>query len=263
MWSFVKKSILSALVLAVAIATTGAATNPLGAQTAKEQIALGDREYAEHKAQSALDAYLKALSLEAKNYEALWKAARVETDLAELAPKGALQDSLMTAATSHAAAAIVVNPRDAEGHFCAARAAGRKALTLGTRDRIKYAKVVRLESLEALKADSLHPGALHVLGMWNAEIMRINGLARAFAKAFLGGDVFALASWNEAQRLLELAVKVDPTRIVHRLDLAGIYTDRGDKARAREQYEIIAKAPLHDAIDTLYKQQAAERLRKL
>ncbi len=263
MWSCVKKSVLPALVLAVAIATTDAAAHPLGAQTAKDQIALGDREYAEHKAQSALDSYMKALSVEAKNYEALWKAARVETDLSELAPKGARQDSLMTAATVHAAAAIGVNPRDAEGHFCAARVAGRKALTLGTRDRIKYAKIVRLESLDALKADSLHPGALHVLGMWNAEIMRINGLARIFAKSFLGADVFSRASWSEAQRLLELAVKVDPTRIVHRLDLAAIYTDRGDKARAREQYEFIAKAPLHDATDALYKQQAAERLRKL
>ena len=218
MWSYVRKSVPSALVLAVAIAATGATPHPLGAQTAKDQIAFGDREYAEHKTQSALDSYMKPLSLEAKNYEALWKASR---------------------------------------------AAGRKALTPGTRDRIKYANIVRLESLDALKADSLHSGALHVLGMWSAEIMRINGLARAFAKAFLGADVFALASWNEAQRLLELAVKVDSTRIVHRLDLAAIYADHGDKARAREQYEIIAKAPLHDATDPLYKEQAAERLRKL
>jgi tetratricopeptide (TPR) repeat protein len=263
MWSWMRKSTLPALVLALAIATTGAAAHSLGAQTARDQIALGDREYAARNAQSALDFYTKALSLEAKNYEALWKASLAETDLAELAPKGALQDSLLNVATVHAAAAIGVNPHDAEGHFCAARVAGRKALTLGTRDRIKYAKIVRLEALDALKADSLHPGALDVLGMWNAEIMRINGLARAFAKAFLGADIFALASWDEAQRLLELAVKGDPARIVHRLDLAGIYADRGDKARAREQYEIIAKAPLHDATDPLYKQQAAERLRKL
>ena len=263
MRSCVRKSVLPALVLAVALAMTGAAARPLNAQSAKDQITLGDRAYAEHRAPTALDFYTKALALEGKNYEALWKAARVETDLAEVAPKGALQDSLMALATAHAASAIGVNPRDAEGHFCAARAAGRKAQTLGTRDRIKYAKIVRSESLDALRADSLHPGALHVLGMWNAEIMRINGLSRAVAKTFLGADVFARASWPEAQRLLELAVKVDPTRIVHRLDLAAIYADRGDTARAREQYEIIAQAPLHDATDPLYKQQAAERLRKL
>lgn len=263
MCSLSKKSALPVLLLAVALAASTAVARPLGAQAARDQIALGDRDYADHKAQSALEAYTKALALEAKNYEALWKAARVETDLAELAPKGPPRDALMNAATAHAEAAVAINPRDAEGHFCAARAAGRKALTLGTRDRIKYAKVVRNEAIEALKADSLHPGALHVLGMWNAEIMRINGFSRAFAKAFLGADVFSLASWDEAQRLMELSVKVDPTRIVHRLDLAGIYADRGDKAHAREQYEIIANTPLHDATDPLYKQQAAERLRKL
>ena len=94
-----------------------------------------------------------------------------------------------------------------------------KALSLGTMERIKYAKLIRLEALEALKYDSLHSGALHVLGSWNAEIMRVNGLERAFAKRFLGAEVFSQASWSEAQRLLEKAVQVDPDRLVHHLDL--------------------------------------------
>jgi Tfp pilus assembly protein PilF len=99
--------------------------------------------------------------------------------------------------------------------------------------------------------------------MWNAEIMRVNGLARAFAKAFLGAGVFSLASWDEAQRLLEQSVHNDPARIVHHLDLGMIYADRGDKAKATAQFEWIAKAPIVEYNDELYKKQAAERQRKL
>lgn len=233
------------------------------AQTAAEHLALGDRDYAERKAPSARQHFLQALAIEPKNYEALWKASRVETDLAESLANGPARDSAMTNAKRHAEDAIVVKPDDAEGHFSLARALGRKALAVGTMDRIRYAKVVRAEALEALRHDSTHAGALHVLGMWHAEVMRVNGLARAFARTFLGAQVFGLASWDSAQALLERSVRYDAVRIVHHLDLGAIYADRGDKARAREQFTLIERAPIREYNDALYKHQAAERLRKL
>jgi tetratricopeptide (TPR) repeat protein len=233
------------------------------AQSAAEHVALGDAAYDQRRPQEAREHFLKAIAADARNYEALWKASRVEVDLAEAAPKGVAMDSLMAAASSHAEAAIAARPADAEGHFSLARAMGRKALSVGTMDRIRYSKIVRSEALDALKYDSTHAGGLHVLGMWNAEIMRVNGFARAFAKTFLGAQVFGLANWDEAQRLLEAAVRHDPKRIVHRLDLAGIYADRGDKAKAKELYEWIATAPIIETNDDLYKRQAAERLKKL
>ena len=43
---------------------------------------------------------------------------------------------------------------------------------------------------------------MHVMGMWNAEVMRLNGMSRFMAKNFLGGRVFESANWNDAQRYL-------------------------------------------------------------
>jgi tetratricopeptide (TPR) repeat protein len=232
-------------------------------QTAAEHIALGDRAYAERQASAALDQYHLALSLEPKNYEALCKASRTEIDIAEGYEAGATHDALQARAQREAEAAIAVNPRRADGHFALARALGRKALSLGTMDRIRYAKMIRLEALEALKYDSLDSGALHVMGSWNAEIMRVNGLERAFAKRFLGAEVFAQASWDEAQRYLEKAVKLDPERLVHHLDLGSVYADRGNRAKAREQFEFILNAPVREYNDPAYKKKAADRLKKL
>jgi len=247
----------------VAAAFAAAPLPAAGAQSANEHVTLGDRAYAERQAQKALDQYRLALSIEPKNYEALCKASRTEVDLAETVEHSPQHDSLQAWAQRHAEAAIAVKPRDADGHFALARALGRKALNLGTIDRIRYAKLIRLEALEALKYDSLHAGALHIMGSWNAEVMRVNGLERAIAKRFLGAEVFSTASWNEAQRYLEKAVKLDPDRIVHRLDLAGVYADRGDKAKAREQYTWILMAPLKEPNDPLYKRKAADKLKKL
>ena len=240
-----------------------AAQARLAGQSAHEHVALGDRDYAGMQIPSAIGHYAAALATEPKNFDALWKAARAELDLAESLEKGTAQNNALAAGMVHAQQSVAVNPQDVQGHFALARATGRKALSVGTMDRIRFSKLVRSEALEALKYDSVHAGALHVLGMWNAEVMRVNGLSRAFAKSFLGADVFKLASWAEAQRYLEKAAAVDPDRIVHRLDLAGVYADRGDKAKARELYQGVINAKPREFNDPTFQRFAAERLKKL
>jgi tetratricopeptide (TPR) repeat protein len=249
---------LAGIAVALIVGASGAA-----AQSSTGLIALGDAAYQERRQHEALEHFLEAIAADPANYEALWKASRSEIDLAEIAPNRPALDALLAAGRRHAEAAVRAKPADAEGHFSLARAVGRRALSVGVRDRIRFSRIIRDEALAALKIDSTHPGALHVLGMWNAEIMRVNGLSRMFARAFLGADVFGLATWDEAQRLLEATVQHDPRRIVHRLDLAGVYADRGDRKRAREMYLWIASAPLAEPNDDLYKRQAAERLKRL
>jgi Tfp pilus assembly protein PilF len=99
--------------------------------------------------------------------------------------------------------------------------------------------------------------------MWNAEIMRLSGFERWAARNLLGGGVLGEANWANAQRYLERAVELEPNRITHRLDLAAVYADRDESAKAREQYEAIAKLPVSDYNDPKYKQLAEERLRAL
>lgn len=241
-----------------------------GDGTVAGAIAAGDSAYELRDAKSALVCFRMAVTAatdteqaDPRLFRALCRASRTEVDLAEPLSRGRARDTLLLAATVHAEAAIRIRPNAAEGHFALARALGRRALSMGTMDRIRYARIVRDEALAALAHDSTHAGAMDVLGVWNAEIMRVNGLARSFARKFLGAEVFALASWAEAERLLEAAVRLEPGRIVHRLDLANVYAGRGDWARAREQYEWIAAAPAVEPNDDMYKREAAERLRDL
>jgi tetratricopeptide (TPR) repeat protein len=234
-----------------------------GAQTVTEHIAAGDREYASLKPGAALPHYEAAIAADARNYEALWKASRAGVDIGELeADAGARRQSYKNA-EQYARRAVEANPADAEGHFHLARSLGRTALSLGKRDRVKYAGEVRTHALQALERNPKHPGALHVMGVWNAEIMRLSGFQRFAAKNLLGGKVFGEANWKEAVRYMEAAVAAEPDRIVHRIDLAEIYEDVGDKAKAREQYQFIARAAVLDAKDPTYKRQAEERLKKL
>ena len=155
--------------------------------------------------------------------------------------------------------AVKVAPRSADAHAVRAIALGRTALALGPSDRTRYAVEVRREALAALTLDPDHAGALHVLGMWHAEVLRLNPVARLAARTLLGGAVFAEADWAVAQRSLERAVALEPTRITHRLDLAGILADRGDAAGARTQYAWILAATPREYNDAQYQRLAAAR----
>lgn len=233
------------------------------AQSAADHIALGDREYAAMNAEAALAHYEQAVAADSQGYEALWKAAREAIGLGEFERDEARRAELFGKGEEYARRAVAVNPDDAEGHFNLARALGRVALSLGTRDRIKYAGEVREHALRALQLNPDHPGALHVMGVWNAEVRRLSGLSRMIARTFLGGGVFGEASWDNAVRYMERAVAVDPERLTHHLDLARVYADIGQTDKARAEYELVVNGRATEYNDRFYKEQAAAELEKL
>ncbi|MFO0093229.1 MAG: tetratricopeptide repeat protein [Gemmatimonadaceae bacterium] len=231
--------------------------------SASELVAQGDRESAARRTTAALGLYERAVEADPRHYAALWKAAQEAVDLGEFERAATRRTDLYARATAYATRAMAVNASDAEGHFHLARALGRTALALGPRERVKYAVDVRSHALEALRLMPRHAGALHVMGVWHAEVMRLNGLTRAVARTFMGGQVFSTASWGEAIRNLEQAVALEPNRLVHHLDLARIYRDAGRTADARSAYAAALRAPLTDANDGVYRLNADDELRKL
>jgi tetratricopeptide (TPR) repeat protein len=205
----------------------------------------------------------RAQSADTASYERLVNAAHHAVDSGEYNPNDADRKRQFQAAEQYARRAVAANPNDAEGHFQLARAIGKNALSMGSRDRIKFAGEVRQHALDALRLNPKHAGANHVMGMWNAEVMRLSGFSRMVAKNFLGGKVFDEASWDNALKYLEESVALEPNRITHRLDLARVYRDRDQKAKAIEMYEWIAKAPVTDFNDARYKEEAAQQLKRL
>ncbi len=204
-----------------------------------------------------------AKSGEPSTYLELWQAAAAAVDQGEFERNESVRTALYAKATRYARRAVALNPGDPEGHFHLSRAIGRTALAAGPRERVKFGIEVREEALAALKLAPRHPGALHVMGVWHAEIMRLNGISRTVAKAFLGGQVFGTASWAEALRHLELAVEIEPARLVHRLDLARIYRDLDRPNDARAAYRAAIAAPASDPNDAVYRQHAVDELKRL
>ncbi len=248
-------------VLSVAsFVTLAAVPAQLIAQTAADHVALGDKDHAVANAPSAFRHYEEALKIDPRSYDALCKATREAVELGEFNADEKERDRLYSVAEQYARRAVEVNPADAQGHFELARALGRKALSLGKRDQVRYAGDVRLAAMEALKISPKHAGAMHVMGMWNYNVMRLSGLTRMFAKTFLGGQVFSEANWDDAQKYMEGSVANEPARLVHHLDLARVYAARDNKEKAREQFDAVIKGTPSDFNDRRYQDEARKEV---
>ena len=246
---------------AIAVCATGAA-----AQDVATHLAAGDAARCERNGAQALTHYREALALDTANYTANWKASRVLVDIGLSLPKDqkARRDSLYAEARRFAERAVRSDPNGADGHYMVAVAIGRVALNMGPRERVRLARVIRDEALRATELNPRHDGALHVLGRWNAEIERLPGLTKFFARTFLGASIFSEATWENSEMYFTQAVALEPDNIYHHLDLAETLVDMEKYADAGTHLERVAQLPLGcDLNDPTYKQQAVELLQRI
>lgn len=249
----------------VALLVLLAAPAAVLAQT-PDHIALGVARVEARDPQAALEHFKAHLETDPGSYEANWRAALALVDIGKQTPdsvRSPRRDSLYAEAERYARKATEANPGDAEGHFVLSVAIGRASLTKSKRERVRRATEIRVEALKAIEINPRHDGACHVMGRWNAEIMRLSAMERFFAKSFLGGSVFNQASWDRAVEYMEQAVSLAPTNIYHQLDLALVYIDRKRYGDARRHLEQIATLPVVDVMDPNYQQQAVSQLQRI
>jgi membrane protease YdiL (CAAX protease family) len=252
--------ITAALAALAVIALTGS----LDAQQVDRHVRLGVAATEARDLPAALRHFDAALAQDSMHYESNWRAALtlgLMGDPFPMSKKSAERDSLYSRAERHARRAVAANPGGADGHFALAASLGRAALMVGPEEKVRRAIMVRNEALRALAIDPRHDGAHHILGRWNAEIMRLPRLTRFFAKHFLGARIFDQASWQQATSHMERAVSLAPGRIYHHLALADIYLDTGRARDAEVHLRVVDSLPVREALDTNYRQQAAD-LRK-
>jgi len=199
------------------------------------------------------------------DYAALWRAARAQVNVAkrirgEHEYTRKVRDSVFAEAERFARRAVAADSTDAEGHFMVSLALGELSRTRGGKERVSFAREIYDEAARALELDPRHDGAHHVLGAWHAEIKRLSGITRFFAKTLLGAGFMDRAAWDSAAVHLERSVALDSTYIHHRLELAEIYGDMDRWADAVRQLEVIPSLPTRDVLDDDHRARAAALL---
>ena len=126
-------------------------------------------------------------------------------------------------------------PSDAYAQYTLAAVLGARLDHESGRDKMAGAEQVRDQAERVLELAPEHAGASYMLGKIHASILRLGGFKRFLAKSIFGGGALEGASWEEAQALLETAVRGEPCVPEHHFELARVYAQKGDAEGAERE----------------------------
>jgi tetratricopeptide (TPR) repeat protein len=235
-------------------------------QTTSEYILRGDSAFEALDPAAALEHYRSAHLADPQDYEAIWKFARSQIDVAKLLIEDSTEerrDSLFGVAVAMAQGATYLDSLDAEGHAMLASAIGRLSRTKSGRERVRYGREIYDEAARAIELNPYHDGAHHVIGAWHAEVTRLSGITRFFAKTFMDGGFMDKASRDSAVAHLVRATEIKPEYLFHHLELAEVFIDLERYAEARRELQIVIDLPVTDVSDPMHKQKATELLEEI
>ncbi|MDD4908043.1 MAG: hypothetical protein PHJ00_03170 [Candidatus Omnitrophica bacterium] len=223
------------------------------AAQAADNIQAGEELSQKLDYKGAAAVYEKMLAGDAKNYDALWRAADNYIKMGIMA-KEADKAALYEKAAGFAGRAVEISPDKIEGHVKLAIAKGRLALFKGGKIKVELSKDVKIEAEKALQIDPKNDEALHTLGSWHREVATLPGVLKMFAKMLYGG--LPPASKDEAVKYLEEATAVNPKVVEHHLELGKCYMTVGKWDLARKAWnDCLALKPV-EAYDKAFQDEA-------
>jgi tetratricopeptide (TPR) repeat protein len=188
-----------------------------GAEEVAATIAAGDAAMERLDLEAGITAYRSVLEADPGSYEATWKLVRALTDKATLSKVPTEQEGLCVDAESLARKAVSLSPSDANGHTYLAVAVGKLALFEGGKRKVELSKEVKAEAEKALELNPEDDVALHVLAIWNREMVDLGWFLKSFAQLLYGK--FPPASLDEAITNLRRATELKPDVIPHHVEL--------------------------------------------
>lgn len=246
--------------LATLLVGASAAAAPDAAEVAS-RVAAGDAALARLDIGAGIAAYRSALEAAPDSYEALWRLARSLSDEATLSNQPSEQKGLCIEAERLARKAVSINPSDSRGHASLAVAVGKLALFEGGKRKVELSKEVKAEAEKALKLNPDDDVALHVLAIWNREMVELGWFLKSFAQILYGK--FPPASLDAALADLRRATELQPEVIPHHVELGVTLASAKRWADAKVELEKGLALPTGWVTDDSYRVLARENLARV
>jgi tetratricopeptide (TPR) repeat protein len=200
-----------------------------------ELVKQGDVYDAQFKPDAALQYYLPAEKLNPNDVALLIKITRQYVyRMADLPAKADQLKSVRTA-LAYAERAIKLAPGECDPHLSCAICLGKLTPLVGNKEAIEASHRIKAEAETAAKLNPKNDFAWHLLGRWHQQLAQIGGMTRALALIVYGG--LPSASYEEALKYFQKAIALNPSRLIHYVELGRTYALMGRKAEARQFIE--------------------------
>jgi tetratricopeptide (TPR) repeat protein len=248
------KSILTAAAL---LFSAGA----LCAESVDELLRRGDAYDQKLQPAEALKCYLPAEKADAENARILTRIARQYRHLMQDAKSKDEKMRLGRLSLIYALRAAELAPNDCEAQLSPAISYGKMLPILSSKEQIDASPRIKASVDKALALDPRNDSAWHILGRWNRVLADIGAVKRTLAGAMYGK--LPVGSLPEAERCLNKAIAIDPTRLMHYIELGRVYAQEGRKEDARRLINKGLAMPNVEYPDAEMKAAGREALSKL
>jgi tetratricopeptide (TPR) repeat protein len=191
----------------------------------------GDAYDKKLESKQALDCYLELEKQQPDNPELLVKIARQYRHLLVDAPSVSEKVKLGNTALAYSKRAAAVAPGDSDAQLATAISLGKLLPYMPTKEQVASSKVIKSAAERAIKLNPQNDLAWHVLGRWHRNAAVVSGLKRALASVVY--ESLPPSSNEEAVSCLERAVKLNPNRLMHQIELGKAYAQAGRPDEAR------------------------------
>lgn len=233
----------------------------LHAQSANELIKQGDAFASKWQTAEALKPYVAAEKLEPENPRILVRIAREYRHLMGDAAQKEEKLKLGGIALDYSLRAAALAPFDSEAQIAPAITYGKMLPFQGSKQQFEGSRRIKESADKALKLDPNNDLAWHILGRWHRVLADISMLKRLFAPLLYGK--LPASTNEEAVTCFERAIKLNPNRLMHYIELGHTYAQMGRPADARKWINKGLGMPNVDKDDPAIKQLGRELLAKL
>lgn len=162
---------------------------------------------------------------------------------------------------SYALRAVKLAPNEAEAHLSVAITYAKMLPLLDSKAKVEAIHKVKAAVDKSLALDAGQDLAWHVLGCWHGRLAEVGAIRRTAAKVLYGE--IPEGSSEEAVRCFQKAIKLNPSRLSHYVEMGIAYAFQGNTAKARESLNKGLAMPSVDAGDPASKELAREVLSSL
>jgi tetratricopeptide (TPR) repeat protein len=231
------------------------------AGTADDLMKNGDRFDLKLEASTALSFYLSAAKLEPDNAHLLVCIAKQYRHLMADATTREEKLRLGGIALEYAQHAAALAPNDSEAQLSPAIAYGKLIPYQSLKEQTENARRIKDAAEKAISLDPQNDIAWHVLGRWHMVLASVTGLKRTLAQLFFGQ--LPAASNDEAVVCFQRAIEINPSRLMHYVELGQTYAQMGRPADARRLITKGLAMPDVEKDDPEIKRLGRETLAKL
>ena len=245
------------------VSVTGAFLLPLlwvAPHTLPATAEKGDAEFAGFRYGAAEALYVEGLVGSADNAEVLWRLARVNVCMADVADQDQ-RLALYRRAEEFAERCIGADSTMSEGHTWRAAALGNIAAFEGSKTKVQLCNVIKAELDESIRLNPENDIAYSILGSFYMALGNVSWMERRLAAIFLGS--LPDGGYDDAERALKKAIALSPRVIRHHAELGQLYMQEDRAQEALAEFRQVVSLPVLLVRDRHDQSLAAELIQDL